>query len=80
MLLAAAGRRLGVADRLAGLIADPRDPVFVTHSPDWIGCRTERAWRVAAWLATMFIIRAAQPTSWCATAVPTFCKQAGFAP
>ncbi len=31
MLLAAAGRRLGIADRLAGLIADPRNPQFVTH-------------------------------------------------
>ena len=32
MLLAAAERRLGLADRLAGLIADPRNPLFVTHS------------------------------------------------
>ena len=32
MLLAAAERRLGIADRLAGLIADPRNPLFVTHS------------------------------------------------
>ena len=32
MLLAMAERRLGLADRLAGLIADPRNPVFVTHS------------------------------------------------
>ncbi len=31
-LLAAAERRLGIADRLAGLIADPRNPLFVTHS------------------------------------------------
>jgi hypothetical protein len=31
MLLAAAERRLGIADRLAGLIADPRNPLFVTH-------------------------------------------------
>ena len=31
MLLAAAERRLGVADRLAGLIADYRNPLFVTH-------------------------------------------------
>ncbi len=32
MLLAAAERCLGVAGRLAGLIADPRNPLFVTHS------------------------------------------------
>jgi hypothetical protein len=32
MLLAAAERRLGVADRLAALIADPRNPLLVTHS------------------------------------------------
>jgi len=32
MLLAAAERRLGIADRLAGLIADPRNPLFVTYS------------------------------------------------
>ncbi len=32
MLLAAAERRLGVVGRLARLIADPRDPAFVTHS------------------------------------------------
>ncbi len=32
MLLAAAERRLGIADRLARLIADPRNPLFVTHS------------------------------------------------
>src|SRR3954454_14106766 len=31
MLLAAAERRLGIADRLAALIADPRDPSRVTH-------------------------------------------------
>ena len=32
MLLAAAERRLGSADKLARLIADPRNPSFVTHS------------------------------------------------
>src|SRR5271157_4052585 len=32
MLLAAAERGLGIAQRLAPLIADPRNPVFVTHS------------------------------------------------
>ena len=32
LLLAAAERRLGIAGRLAGLIADPRNPLFVTHS------------------------------------------------
>ena len=32
MLLAAAERRLEIAARLASLIADPRNPVFVTHS------------------------------------------------
>ena len=32
VLLAAAERRLGIAERLAGMIADPRNPVFVTHS------------------------------------------------
>jgi len=32
MLLAAAERRLGIADKLASLIADPRDPNLVTHS------------------------------------------------
>jgi hypothetical protein len=32
MLLACAERHLGVAERLAGLIADRRNPLFVTHS------------------------------------------------
>ena len=32
MLLAAAERRLGIADTLAALIADPRDPTLITHS------------------------------------------------
>ncbi len=32
MLLAAAERRLGIAQRLAGLVSDPRNPLFVTHS------------------------------------------------
>ncbi len=32
LLLAAAERRLGIAGRLAGLIADRRNPLFVTHS------------------------------------------------
>lgn len=32
LLLAAAERRLGIADTLAALIADPRDPNLVTHS------------------------------------------------
>jgi hypothetical protein len=32
LLLAAAERRLGIAERLAGLVADPRNPLFVTHS------------------------------------------------
>ena len=32
LLLAAAERRVGLADRLARLIADPRNPLFVTHS------------------------------------------------
>jgi hypothetical protein len=32
MLLAAAERRIGIAERLAPLIADPRDPNLVTHS------------------------------------------------
>src|SRR5205823_10484051 len=32
MLLAAAERRLGIADKLAALVADPRDPNLVTHS------------------------------------------------
>ena len=32
MLLAAAERRLGIAQRLAPLIADPRNPLLVTHS------------------------------------------------
>ena len=32
MLLAAAERRIGMADRLTRLIADPRNPLFVTHS------------------------------------------------
>jgi hypothetical protein len=31
-LLALADRRIGVVDRIAGLIADPRDPALVTHS------------------------------------------------
>jgi hypothetical protein len=31
-LLALADRRIGVVDRIAGLIADPRDPTLVTHS------------------------------------------------
>jgi Transposase DDE domain group 1 len=32
MLLAAAERRMEIAHRLAGLIADPRNPLLVTHS------------------------------------------------
>lgn len=32
LLLAAAERRSGIAERLATLIADPRDPLLVTHS------------------------------------------------
>jgi hypothetical protein len=32
MLLAAAERRIGIAERLAPLIADPRNPLLVTHS------------------------------------------------
>jgi len=32
MLLAAAERRLGIAETLAPLIADPRDPLLVTHT------------------------------------------------
>jgi len=31
-LLALAGRRIGIVERIAGLIADPRDPALVTHS------------------------------------------------
>jgi hypothetical protein len=31
-LLALADRRIGIIDRIAGLIADPRDPALVTHS------------------------------------------------
>jgi hypothetical protein len=34
MLLGAVERQLGIADRLAGLIPDPRNPLFVTHSVD----------------------------------------------
>jgi hypothetical protein len=32
MLLAAAERRLGIANKLAALIADPREPNLVRHS------------------------------------------------
>ena len=32
MLLAAAERRIGLARKLAGLIADPRNPLLITHS------------------------------------------------
>ena len=32
MLMAAAERRLGIVDKPATLIADPRDPALVTHS------------------------------------------------
>src|ERR1022692_693245 len=32
MLLAAAERRMGIAQRLAALIADPRNPLLITHS------------------------------------------------
>jgi hypothetical protein len=32
LLLAAAERRLAIAERLAGLIADPRNPLCITHS------------------------------------------------
>src|SRR4051794_37868260 len=32
LLLGVVERRLGIATRLAGLIADPRNPAFVTHS------------------------------------------------
>jgi hypothetical protein len=34
MLLATVERRIGIAETLAPLIADPRDPVLVTHSVD----------------------------------------------
>jgi hypothetical protein len=34
LLLGAVERRLGIAAMLARLIADPRNPVFVTHSVD----------------------------------------------
>jgi hypothetical protein len=34
MLLGAVERQLGIADRLARLIADPRNPLFVTHGVD----------------------------------------------
>src|SRR3954468_13039642 len=40
MLLAAAERRMGIAQQLASLIADPRNPLFVTHSvPDILRAR-----------------------------------------
>ncbi len=40
MLLAAAERRLGIAQRLASLISDPRNPLLVTHSiPDILRAR-----------------------------------------
>ena len=43
MLLAAAERRLGIVDKLAVLIADPRDPALVTHSlADILRARTPR--------------------------------------
>jgi hypothetical protein len=32
MLLAAVERTMGIAERFAGLIADPRNPAFITHS------------------------------------------------
>jgi hypothetical protein len=32
MLLAAVEREMGIAERFAGLIADPRNPAFITHS------------------------------------------------
>jgi len=32
MLLAATERRIGLAHKLAGLIADPRNPLLITHS------------------------------------------------
>jgi len=32
MLLAAAERRIGIAQQLVPLIADPRNPLFVTHT------------------------------------------------
>jgi hypothetical protein len=32
MLLAAVERDMGIAERFAGLIADPRNPAFITHS------------------------------------------------
>jgi hypothetical protein len=34
LLLGAVERRLGIAAKLAGLIADPRNPALVTHSVD----------------------------------------------
>jgi hypothetical protein len=40
MLLSAAERRMGIAQRLASLIADPRNPLLVTHSiPDILRAR-----------------------------------------
>ena len=36
MLLGQAERRLGLADKLAAVIADPRNPLLITHSLDSI--------------------------------------------
>ena len=33
ILLAEADRRLGLADKLAAVMSDPRDPARITHSP-----------------------------------------------
>jgi hypothetical protein len=40
MLLAMAERRLGLADKLAGVFPDRRDPTRVVHSLVAISCRS----------------------------------------
>src|SRR3954468_4868550 len=63
MLLAAAERRLGIVDKLAGLIADPRDPALLTHTlADILRARSSPS-PAAMRMATTSITCAAFPAS-----------------
>ena len=73
MPLAAAERRLEVAGRLAGLIADPRNPLFVTHGATdilcarmlVIACSYRRRYRSSSrWKSAPRPLLRREPVSW----------------
>jgi len=77
-LLALADRRIGIVDRIGGLITDPRDPALVTHSlasilrarVPAIACGYEDANDLDACAATR---RSSWPAGGCRTAaIPAF--------